>query len=84
MDTRYETTSLEGFFGALRDAMPDDWGRYVIDRLDGPQTDATGYLLHGSGDHTGNLGFTSSREHPPRYQPLPGREILEPARARTS
>lgn len=80
-DRPYETGSLEGFFGPLRDAMPDDWGRYVIDREFGPQDELTGYLLRGSGDQIGNLGFSTSREHPPQPRPLPGMEILEPARS---
>ncbi len=77
----YETATLEGFFGPLRDAMPDDWGRYVIDREFGPQDDLTGYLLRGSGDHIGNLGFSASRDEMPPSRPLPTRDILEPARA---
>lgn len=80
VDRAYETATLEGFFGPLRDAMPDDWGRYVIDRLHGPQEELTGYLLHAGGDHIGNLGFSASRESAPVAQPLPGLDILEPAR----
>ena len=30
--TRYETVRMSGFFGAIRDAMPDFWGRRVIER----------------------------------------------------
>jgi hypothetical protein len=30
-DKEYVTTKLRGVFGALRDAAPDSWGRYVID-----------------------------------------------------
>lgn len=81
VDRPYETTALEGFFGPLRDAMPDDWGRYVIDRVSGPQQELAGYLLHGSGDHIGHLGFSASREEPPAIDPMPGVDILEPARA---
>ena len=81
VDRTYETGTLEGIFGPLRDAMPDDWGRYVIDREFGPQGELTGYLLRGSGDHIGNLGFSSARDKPPEARPLPGWDILEPARA---
>jgi hypothetical protein len=28
---RYQTTRMNGFFGAIRDAMPDYWGRRVIE-----------------------------------------------------
>lgn len=81
LDHHYETTALEGFFGPLRDAMPDDWGRYVIDREFGPQDELTGYLLRGSGDHIGNLGFSALRDVPPEARALPGRDVLSPARA---
>ena len=81
VERQYETATLEGFFGPLRDAMPDDWGRYVIDREFGPQNELTGYLLLGSGDHIGNLGFSASRDVVPQARPLPGWDILEPARA---
>ena len=57
-DRTYETVRMEGFFGAIRDAMPDSWGRRVIDRR------ATGrvlrefdYLLDGPDDRIGALGF---------------------------
>ncbi|RZT42459.1 type II toxin-antitoxin system HipA family toxin [Cupriavidus agavae] len=79
-DTTYETVALGGFFGALRDAMPDDWGRFVIDRMWGRQEDATGYLLNGNGDHIGNLGFSASREAPPERPVLPELDVLKPAR----
>jgi len=81
LDRSYETATLQGFFGPLRDAMPDDWGRYVIDREFGPQDELTGYLLRGSGDHIGNLGFSDSRDRPPDVRALPGAEILEAARS---
>ena len=31
----HETARLGGFFGAIRDSMPDAWGRLVIDRRAG-------------------------------------------------
>jgi serine/threonine-protein kinase HipA len=81
LDRRYETTALQGIFGPLRDAMPDDWGRYVIDREFGPQPDPTGYLLHGNGDQIGNLGFSASRDEAPVTRTLPSQDILALARA---
>ena len=36
-DEQFTTTSLGGIFSALHDAGPDQWGRYVIQRLHGPQ-----------------------------------------------
>lgn len=31
-NTKFETARMNGFFGAIRDAMPDYWGRRVIER----------------------------------------------------
>ncbi len=54
----YETRTLGGVFGALRDAAPDDWGRRVIDRHAKasplPEID---YLLDSPDDRAGALGF---------------------------
>ncbi|WP_454725600.1 MULTISPECIES: type II toxin-antitoxin system HipA family toxin [Cupriavidus] len=81
VDRTYETTKLEGIFGPLRDAMPDDWGRHVIDRLYGPQPELTGYLLHGAGDHIGNLGFSSAQDQLPKTPSLPDWDSLATTRA---
>ena len=80
-DRTYETVNLQGFFGPLRDAMPDDWGRYVIDRQHGEQSELTGYLLLSRGDHIGNLAFSAAQDEPPQDPQLPGFEIIEDARA---
>lgn len=80
-DRTYETANLQGFFGPLRDAMPDDWGRYVIDRQYGEQPELTGYLLHSRGDHIGNLAFSATRDAVPEDPELLGLEIIEDARA---
>ena len=54
----YETARLGGFFGAIRDAMPDAWGRLVIDRRAGvTESDEFDYLLQGPDDRAGTLGF---------------------------
>ena len=54
----YETARMQGFFGAIRDAMPDYWGRCVIDRNAGPgELHEFHYLLHGPDDRAGALGF---------------------------
>jgi len=76
----FETTRLEGIFGPLRDAMPDDWGRYVIDKQYGPQSELTGYLLHGAGDHVGNLGFSPAIDQPPKTPELPDWDSLDETR----
>lgn len=58
MQARYQTIKMHGFFGAIRDAMPDFWGRRVIER----NIRKTGiaefdYLLQGPDDRAGALGF---------------------------
>ncbi len=54
----YETRTLGGVFGALRDAAPDYWGRRVIERHAKasalPEID---YLLESPDDRAGALGF---------------------------
>jgi serine/threonine-protein kinase HipA len=54
----YETARMEGFFGAIRDSMPDFWGRRVIERNTGhTQIEEFDYLMHGPDDRAGALGF---------------------------
>ncbi|MDE0394034.1 MAG: HipA domain-containing protein [Gammaproteobacteria bacterium] len=54
----YETARMQGFFGAIRDAMPDYWGRCVIDRNAGSGgLSEFDYLLQGPDDRAGALGF---------------------------
>jgi serine/threonine-protein kinase HipA len=54
----YETPRMAGFFGAIRDAMPDFWGRRVIERHAGRvKLDEFDYLMHGPDDRAGALGF---------------------------
>lgn len=63
---QFQTARMGGFFGALRDALPDFWGRQVIERKAG--LTAVGdfeLLLLGPDDRAGALGF--------------GRSVLPPA-----
>lgn len=61
----YETTLLNGIFGALRDASPDYWGRRVIERHFGsPGPDELDYLLRSPDDRAGALGFGLNVEPP--------------------
>jgi len=53
----FETTSLKGIFGALRDAGPDYWGRRLIERHLGGQPGEIDYLLNSPDDRAGALGF---------------------------
>ena len=67
----YETGRMGGFFGAIRDAMPDSWGRRVIERQVGAtRLDEFDYLLQGPDDRAGALGFGLAVEPPaamPRF-----------------
>ncbi|HEC12115.1 MAG TPA: type II toxin-antitoxin system HipA family toxin [Acidiferrobacteraceae bacterium] len=61
----YETARMGGFFGAIRDSMPDYWGRRVIVRNAGkPILDDFCYLIHGPDDRAGALGFGLNVEPP--------------------
>ena len=70
-DHVYETGRMGGFFGAIRDAMPDSWGRRVIERHVGhARLDEFDYLLGGPDDRAGALGFGVPVEPPasmPRF-----------------
>ena len=57
-DRVYETRSLKGVFGALRDAGPDHWGRQVLERHAGkPELSEIDYLLRAPDDRAGALSF---------------------------
>ena len=54
----YETARMDGFFGAIRDSMPDFWGRRVIERNAGlTELAEFDYLMQGPDDRAGALGF---------------------------
>lgn len=53
----YRTTRMHGFFGAIRDAMPDYWGRKVIEHHSETYPSEFDYLLLGPDDRAGALGF---------------------------
>ena len=61
----YETARMQGFFGAIRDSMPDSWGRRVIERNAGfTELAEFDYLTHGPDDRAGALGFGLNVEPP--------------------
>lgn len=61
----FETTQLNGVFGALRDASPDFWGRRVIERHAGKgRLTEIDYLLHSPDDRAGALSFGLSATPP--------------------
>lgn len=66
----YETGRMGGFFGAIRDAMPDYWGRRVIEKHSGhTRLGEFDYLMQGADDRAGALGFGLDVEPPaPRRQ----------------
>ncbi len=54
----FETARMGGFFGAIRDAMPDWWGRRVIEKHSRRAgLEEFDYLLEGADDRAGALGF---------------------------
>lgn len=54
----FETARMQGFFGAIRDSMPDYWGRRIIERNAGhAQLEEFDYLMRGPDDRAGALGF---------------------------
>lgn len=69
-DRNYETARMKGFFCAIRDAMPDYWGRRVIEKHSGhTQLEEFDYLMEGADDRAGALGFGLGVEPPaPRRQ----------------
>ena len=75
----YQTTRMDGFFGAIRDAMPDHWGRLLIERRFGrAQFDEFDYLIEGPDDRAGALGFNAGLEPPdPRHAFNPVVELAE-------
>ncbi|MGH9605012.1 MAG: type II toxin-antitoxin system HipA family toxin [Terracidiphilus sp.] len=61
----YQTSRLNGVFGALRDAGPDYWGRRIIEKRAGKTIlGELDYLLESPGDRAGALGFGLSRVPP--------------------
>lgn len=61
----YETAKMKGFFGTIRDSMPDAWGRRVIEKHTGhTQLEEFDYLMQGPDDRAGALGFGLHVEPP--------------------
>ncbi len=66
LERTFETTQLNGVFGALRDSSPDFWGRRVIERHAGrPMLTELDYLLHSPDDRAGALSFGLNATPPP-------------------
>lgn len=57
-EREFQVTTNEGIHGPIRDASPDSWGRYVIQKnTPSDQHDPMGYLLNSAGDRIGALSF---------------------------
>jgi serine/threonine-protein kinase HipA len=68
-DRTYETAQLKGVFGALRDAVPDYWGRRVIEKYAGKaELSELDYLLHSADDRAGALGFGLGAKPPAPFR----------------
>ncbi len=64
-DRVYTTAQMKGFFGAIRDSMPDYWGRRVIEsRASSIALDEFDYLMRSEEDRAGALGFSFGAEPP--------------------
>ncbi len=78
----YETAQLKGFFGAIRDSMPDDWGRRVMERrFGGVPLDDFRYLMEGPDDRSGALGFSDTVTPPEPARSFPDAVHLEELQA---
>lgn len=67
----FATTLSSGFFGVIRDAIPDDWGRHVATKLYGSKFQGIfDYLWLPSADRIGALAFGSTPSSPIKEQPL--------------
>jgi serine/threonine-protein kinase HipA len=61
----FSTVKLKGIFGALRDGLPDAWGRRVIEReLGQTDLDEADLLLHSPDDRAGALSFGRGEKPP--------------------
>jgi len=67
-DKVYERAGDTPLFSSLRDALPDYWGRLVIERAVGGELDDIGLLLRTPDDRAGALGFGLNATPPaPNY-----------------
>jgi serine/threonine-protein kinase HipA len=72
------TTLNSGFFGVIRDAIPDDWGRHVASKLYGGEfREPFDYLWLPSTDRIGALAFGGTHERPVEERSLLRWEDLE-------
>lgn len=65
LERKFSETKNEGVHGPIRDASPDSWGRYVIQKnTPSSEHDPVGYLIHSAGDRIGALSFGFGKTPP--------------------
>ena len=68
-ESEFTTSLTQGYFGAIRDATPDDWGKHVAQKLYGKAAETTFDLLSlPAADRFGALSF-SDDSGPPKQEP---------------
>lgn len=77
----FETQRLDGFFGALRDAMPDHWGRSVNPAEGDTAADKFRFLLEVPDDRAGALAFGESGDPPEPFYEFAGVADLDELQA---
>lgn len=69
-DRSFETPEGFQIFNGIRDAAPDKWGRYLLDKKFARSLSEIEYLAASSDDRVGALAFTDSLESGPmQYEP---------------
>ncbi len=64
-EREFECTTNDGVFGPIRDASPDKWGRYIIEKnTPREEWNEIGYLLHSAEDRVGALSFGRGKVPP--------------------
>ncbi len=70
-ESEFTTTLTQGYFGAIRDAIPDDWGKHVAQKLYGKAAETTFDLLSlPAADRFGALSFGENSAAPKREPSL--------------
>ena len=70
IDATHETPDGFQVFNGIRDAAPDKWGRYLLDKKFGRALSEIEYLAASGGDRVGALAFSHDLKQGPRiYEP---------------
>ncbi len=75
-DTTYVTPDGFSVFNGIRDAGPDRWGRYLLDKKFGRALNEAEYIAATSSDRVGALGFSDSPTSGPKIYGPNGFELL--------